>query len=355
MFHLSLLCFFLGWTSLYACTGIKLMARDGAIVHGRTMEFGLELEPSLVVVPRGQVFSGTTSLGSGITWRAKYGALGMIAFHQPAILDGINEAGLCVGTFYFPGYAEYAQIQEDNLPLSLSPVEFPHWILTQFATIEEVRAALSRIVIASTSCEPWKIVPPFHYLVFDKKGKCIVIEPVQGQLAVYENKLGVLTNSPAFNWHMNYLRNFIHLAPELAKPLKWHGIDVAAQGASIVGMPGDFTATSRFVRAALLSTHALRSENSDSAVYDAFHILNQFDIPFGVVREEKAGLSSAHTALTCVRDPQALKYYFKTYQDPSIRMVDLNQFDLNEPYIKRIRVAQTDQPSPAADISSELE
>jgi choloylglycine hydrolase len=349
MHRLLSFCFFLAWASLHACTGIRLTAKDGAIVHGRTVEFGLEFEPSLIVVPRGHAFSGTTSLGSGLAWKTKYGALGMIVFNQPAILDGINEAGLCVGTFYFPGLAEYTPICADNLALALSPLEFPHWILTQFATIEEVRAALPRVVVADTSCEPWKIVPPFHYLVFDRKGKCIVIEPVAGQLTVYENKLGILTNSPTFSWHMNYLRNFIHLAPELTKPLKWHGIDSAAQGASIVGMPGDFTATSRFVRAALLSTHALRSENSDSAVYDAFHILNQFDMPLGVVREE------VHTALTCVRDPQSLKYYFKTYQDPSIRMVDLNQFDLNEPYIKRIRVAQTDQPSPAADISSELE
>src|SRR5690349_6094101 len=87
-----------GW----ACSGVKLIAENGSAIHGRTWECGVHLDTSIVVVPRGYAFTGTTPQGPGLFFTAKYGAMGVIAFHQPAILDGINEAGLSVGAFHFP-------------------------------------------------------------------------------------------------------------------------------------------------------------------------------------------------------------------------------------------------------------
>lgn len=344
---------------LEACTGIKLIAKDNSIVHGRTLEFGIDLDTSIAVVPRGHVFTGTTPLGPGMSFSTKYGTVGVIAFDQMAIMDGINEKGLSIGTFYFPDYAGYAEITADNQCLALSPIEFPHWILSQFATIEEVRSGLSQVLIAPTISPQWGTSPPpFHYIVFDKKGNCLVIEPVKGKLVLYDNKLGILTNSPSFTWHMTNLRNFIHLTPWNAKPLKLNGLDLSAlgQGSGMIGIPGDFTPPSRFIRATLFSQNALRAENADKAIFQVFHILNQFDIPLGIVREEKNKMMYAdHTSITCARDPQSLKFYFRTYDDPSIRVIDLNQFNLEDKNIKRVHTSDTDQPTPAADISSELE
>jgi choloylglycine hydrolase len=221
-------------------------------------------------------------------------------------------------------------VTADNRYFALSPVEFPNWVLTQCATIEEVRAQLGSVVIAPTVLEKWGKEPPaLHYIVFDKSGKSLVIEPSQGQLVVYDNKLGVLTNAPSFSWHMNYLRNFAHLN-------MWKNESLLPQSNRV--LPGDLTASSRFVRASLLSSQG-RPKQED-AVDHAFHILNHFDIP-------------ERTSLICVRDPHALKYYFKTERDPAIRMIDLHQFEESEPYVKRVRIADTDQV--AADISSELE
>lgn len=340
-------------SALYACTGIKLIAKNNAVVHGRTVEFGRPLDISIAVIPRDYHFTGTTLLGRGMSYTSKYGAVGMIAFDQPAILDGINEKGLCVGTFHFPEYAEYGQINPDNQSLALSPIEFPHWILTQFATLEEVRAGLASVIISPTITKSWgTTAPSFHYLVADKQGKCLVIEPVNGQLCVYENRLGTLTNSPGFNWHMAQLRHFIHLKSQKAKSLQSTPFGLSLLGPHITEMPGDFTASARFVRAALLSTYTQPCQTSETAVYHAFHLLNHFDIPVDLSSKE---IENNYTAFTCVKDPQTLKYYFKTYADPAIRMVDLTQFDLDISQIKRIRTAETDQPCLAADISSELE
>ncbi len=342
-------------TSLFACTGIKLVAKDGALVHGRTLEFGVKVDPSIAVIPRGYKFEGKTPQGPGLVYQAKYAAVGAICFNQIALLDGLNEKGLAVGTFYFPEYAEYTETTPENQSRSLSPIDFPNWILTQFATVEEVKAALSAVVISPTVFKDWgEEALPCHYIVYDRSGKSVVIEPLKGQLVAYDNLLGVLTNAPTFDWHMTNLRNFINLTPFNVKPLTVDGVKLTpfGQGSGMVGIPGDFTPPSRFVQAAIFSITAIPSENASDTVLQVFHILNQFDIPVGVARAKHDGvIYTDYTMVTCVRDPQALKFYFKTYEDQTIKMVDLKKFDLDAPKVKLLDVSGG---QPVVDISSAL-
>lgn len=331
------------FSSSEACTGIKLTAKDGSIVHGRTLEFGIQVDTSIAIVPRGYNFEGTTPDGKGLKYQAKYAAVGAIAFDNPAIMDGMNEKGLSVGTFYFPGFASYPTITPENQAKALSPVEFSNWLVTNFATIEEVKAGLKDVVIAPTISKSWGPTPtPFHYIVFDKSGQGLVIEPIDGKLATYDNKLGTFTNSPQFDWHMTNLRNYINLTAENPKPLKVDGLEFASfgQGGGMVGLPGDFTPPSRFVRAAIFSITAIPSADANSAIFQTFHILNQFDIPVGLARDKVGDvIYSDFTMITCARDPQSLKYYFKTYNDQNIRFVDLTKFDLNAKTLKTFKTA----------------
>jgi choloylglycine hydrolase len=350
-----LIYFLLLINALDACTGIKLIAKDGSIVHGRTLEFGLPIESSIAIIPRGYRFVGTTPLGAGLDYTVKYAVVGAVLFDDIAVLDGINEKGLAVGTFFFPGFAEYASITNENQAWALSPSEFPHWIITQFGSVDEVKNALNNVLIAPTLVNGWgNEPPPFHYIVYDQSGKCIVIEPLNGQLVTYENPLGVFTNSPTFDWHLTHLRNFINLRSVNTPPLTVEGITFApfGQGSGLVGLPGDFTPPSRFVRAAIFSYMAIPTDRAEQAVFQAFHILNQFDIPLGTVRSlDKGNIHSDYTMITCVRDPKSLRYYFKTYQDQSIRMVDLSSFDLNAKTIKKI---STKGMQKTLDISKKL-
>jgi choloylglycine hydrolase len=337
------------------CTGILLKAKDGSSVNGRTLEFGVPVETSVAVIPRGFEFVGTTSQGKGLSYKAKYAAVGAIAYGIPAIMDGLNEKGLAIGIFYFPGFADYSTITSENQSKALSPVEFGNWILTQFATIDEVKSTLSSVVIAPTINKEWgSAPPPFHYIVYEKSGKSLVIEPIDGKLITYDNPLGTFTNSPTFDWHMGNLRNFINLTPFNAKPIELAGEKFApyGQGSGMVGLPGDFTPPSRFVRAAIFSTTAIPSENANEGVYQAFHILNQFDIPIGAAREKSGGVTySDATLVTSVKDPQSLKYYFKTYENQLIKVVDLTKFDLNA---KAIKQAQINGKERAIDITTLL-
>jgi choloylglycine hydrolase len=340
---------------LEACTGMKLIAKDGSLVHGRTLEFGIQVDISTVVIPRGYSFKGTTPQGEGLSYKSKYGVVGAIAFGELALMDGLNEKGLAVGTFYFPTFAGYAKITAENQLRALSPVEFPNWILTQFATVEEVKAALSTVVIAPTVTKSWGAAPaPFHYIVFDKSGNCLVIEPIEGKLVTYENKLGTFTNSPTFDWQMTNLRNFINLTPLNAKPITLNGVALEpfGEGSGMVGIPGDFTPPSRFVRAAIFSATAIPSDTAEMAIFQLFHLLNQFDIPVGSARTVAGNVTyTDETQLTCARDPQSLKYYFRSYKDQTIKVVDLNQFDLNAKSVKSLNVTGA---SKAYDISTQL-
>lgn len=335
-------------TPLEGCTGIQLRSEDGLNISGRTLEFGIKIDSSAVVVPRGYSFTGTTPLGEGLKYQAKYGAVGSICFDNPAMMDGMNEKGLSVGTFYFPEFAGYTPVTKENQSKGLSPIEFPNWLLTQFATVDELKAGLSNAIIVPTVIKEWgPVAAPMHYLVCDKSGKSIVIEPINGKLEVFDNPVGVLTNSPNFEWHLKNLRNYINLRAENAEPLTINGVTLTSfgQGSGLMGLPGDFTPTSRFVRAAIFTVTATPSKTHEEAVFQAFHILNQFDIPVGSIRQVVDGVAhSDYTQLTCVKDPHALKYYFKSYDDQDIRFVDLTKFDLDSKELKKANMA-TDRNS----------
>ncbi len=340
-----------------ACTGIMLKATDGSLVHGRTVEFGITIESSIAAVPRGQAFTGKTPNGDGMKYNAKYAAVGAVAFKDIKILDGMNETGLAVGAFYFPTFAKYAALTPQNQNKGLSPADFPNWILTQFGSVDEVRRAVEagEAIVAPTVLDGWgSEAPPFHYVVYDKQGASIVIEPIEGRLVIHDNPLGVMTNSPNFDWHMTNLRNYISLSPNNAEPVKIAGqtFSPLGQGSGLFGLPGDFTPPSRFVRAAIFTATATPSKDVQTGIDQVFHILNNFDIPLGASRDVSDGAINAdYTMLTTARDPQNLRYYYKSYEDQTIRMVDLKQMDLNA---KGVKLVSTKGPQPIADMTSQV-
>lgn len=339
-------------TAVLACTGIQIKAKDGSFVNGRTIEFGMNLNLGGVFIPRSIKMQGTLPDGrTGLIYTTKYAAIGGGMFGEHAIADGINEKGLAIGSFYFPNYAGYTKVTAQNKNHGLSPTQFANWVLTQFATVDEVKYNISSVVITPTIPKGWPVLPPFHYVVYDKTGKSIVIEPIAGQLKVYDNPLGVMTNSPTFDWHMTNLSNYVNLSAINAPAVKVDGVKLQqfGEGSGLHGLPGDFTPPSRFVRAAVFSSSAIPSDNAEQAVFQTFHILNQFDIPLGSVRSiSNKQIIPEYTLATVVRDLQNLKFYFRTFADQSIKMVNLNSFDFNGKEIKTFSMSGT---QPVIDIS----
>jgi choloylglycine hydrolase len=318
-------------TPAWACTGLMHKAKDGTVVNGRSVEFAINLDIGGMVIPQGYQFKGTLPDGSaGLAYQAKYAVVGANTFGGNAIIDGVNEAGLSVGAFYFPGFAGYAEADSKNKKKALSSVEYPNWLLTQFANVEEVKEHFNKAVIVDTAPKGWGLVPPFHYVVYDKTGKSVVIEPIDGQLIIHDNPIGVITNSPSFDWHMTNLGNYINLTPVGSPAVIVDGVKLQAfgSGAGLHGLPGDFTPPSRFVRAAVFSSTAVPAKNGHEAVLQVFHLLNQFDIPKGSVRDKNGKNTLVeYTLATSVKDPNKQQYFLRTYEDQTIKMIDLNEFD----------------------------
>lgn len=333
----------LGFPSAQACTGIRLIAADGTVVHARTLEFAVEMHSDVIMVPRGYARLGSTPDGQkGLKWKVKYANLGANGLGEPFLIDGLNEKGLAIGSFYFPATAGYMPYRAKDAGKTIAPWEMGSWILDNFATVQEVKANIGKIVVAEVVFKDWGFSPPLHLVVHDASGKSIVIEYVGGKLNVHDNPLGVITNSPTFDWHMTNLRNYVNLSSSNAPPRQLGPVKLApfGQGSGMLGLPGDFTPPSRFVRAAFFSQWALPSKTGKEAVLQAFHLLNNFDIPKGVAREPKkdehGNILADYTIWTSANDLKAKRFYFRTCQNSQIRMLDLTKMNLNAKDIKKI-------------------
>lgn len=340
---------------IWACTGIQLQTTTNQFVNGRTVEFGVPLKLNGVVVPRNYTFKGLIPGGStGLVYKSKYAAVGASTFSANEIVDGFNEKGLSAAMFYFPNYAKYTPLTSKNKRRALAPTQFVNWVLTQFASVDEVKAHLKSIVVVPTSQKDWSGVAPMHFIVYDKTGASIAIEPVNGQLQVTDNPIGVFTNSPTFAWHMTNLNNYINLSPYNVNTAQIDSYTLRqfGEGTGMLGLPGDFTPPSRFIRAAMFASNAVRAQTADQAVFEAFHILNQFDIPPGAVQQKNANAKPGAeiTIATTVKDPNNLKYYFRTFADQNVRVIDLKKFDPNAKQVQWI-LFNTSQPL-AQDVSN---
>ena len=320
-----------------ACTSIRLRASDGTVVYARTMEFAIVTNSAVMMVPRGYARTGTTPEGeNGLKWTSKYASVGVNnGGDMPFLVDGVNEKGLAIGLLYFPGTVGYMKYHAAEASKTVAPWEVGSWILENFATVEEVKQGMGSITVPAVVVKQMDFVPPLHYVVNDASGKSIAIEYVEEKLYVHDDPLGVMTNSPSFDWQMTNLRNYVNFSIVNVPPVKVGGLTLTGfgQGTGMLGMPGDFTPPSRFVRAVAFSASALPAKTGEEAVLEAFHLMNNFDIPNGVSRQgkkdEHGNIVADYTVWTSAADLKAKRYYFRTYENSQIRSVDLMKMPLD--------------------------
>jgi choloylglycine hydrolase len=336
---LALVIAFFLYNTASACTSIALKAVDGAVVYGRTMEWGtFDLNSRLVIVPRGYEFQGHTPDGKpGYRWTASYGVVALDMVEKDYFSDGMNEKGLVVGVLYHPGFAEYQSYDPAKANISMGPTDFPNFVLTQFATVDQVREGLKKIRVVPVP-EPvlGGIPAPMHLTIIDNTGKAIVVEYLNGELKIFDNPLRVLTNAPSFDWHMTNLRNYINLSAVSLPTKKIEELDFAPIGAGsgFLGIPGDYTPPSRFVRAVAYTQTARKTPDGDETVYEVFRIMDNFNLPLGSAEGPDArpellkGMRSS-TIWTSAADTKNLKYYYHTQHNRQVRMVDLKRIDFS--------------------------
>lgn len=316
------------------CTGIQLRARDGSVIHARTLDFAIESDYRVVVIPRGYrltgAFPGNTD---GMSWHAEYAAVGLVPSRTLFLVDSVNEKGLAGGMFYLPDYAQYQDVSTSDAPVTIASYDVLTWILTTCATVDDVKARLPQIKVANVTLDSLGIVPPVHYVVHDRTGESLVIEYIAGELRIHDNPLGAIANSPPFDWHVTNLGNYLNLSAMNVPPAAVENLEIAppSQGSGLRGLPGDYTSPSRFVRAVMFSRAVLAPVNGLEAVEAAFHILNNVNIPKGAVRARANGGVEEYdyTQWTSAADLKAARYHFHTYHNRRIRSIDLMALPLD--------------------------
>ncbi len=322
-----------------ACTGITLKSKDGHSIVARTIEWGgSDLNSQYVIVPRGykqQSFApgGTTD---GMTFTARYGYVGLAVEQKEFVAEGLNEAGLSAGLFYFPRYGQYETYDEAHKSSSIADLQLVSFLLGQCATIDEVKKAVSQIHVAGIDPRASTV----HWRFTDVSGRQVVLEIIDGIPRFYDNPLGVLTNSPGFEWQLTNLNNYVNLYSGTAPTQQMGELKLASFGAGsgMLGIPGDVTPPSRFVRAAFYQTTAPQQETALETVLQGFQILNNFDIPVGVEfpsGKVPANIPSA-TQWTSATDMANRIIYFRTMYNSAIRSIDLRGIDFAKTHYRAV-------------------
>ena len=320
------------------CTGIQFITEDGTAIVGRTLEFSTEIGGEMLFVPAGIHRSSPPSEPSPVasTWMTKYAAVGMnaAAVGYDCIFDGINSEGLSVSMFYFIGYSDVTAHNPENPTHLVDIVHLNEFMLSMFKDCDEVKNELPKIkVFAEAQAFLGGVVAPLHFRICDQRGGDIVVEYTNpAGLEIHDNHAHVFTNSPAFQWHITNLRNYLSVANVNGnlKGLPGNQIDEKlnlnpfSAGHGCHPLPGGITPPDRFIRAFFYRNFTPSLPTATDAVRKTVTILNNFDIPIGsALTTTPTATYCGQTHWTSVHDLKDLVYYFHTATDHGLRKVNL--------------------------------
>ncbi|WP_319759265.1 choloylglycine hydrolase family protein [Maridesulfovibrio sp.] len=326
-----------------ACTDFIVKAKDGSVVNGRSMDFAIIDKAQVTVYPRGkQWISEAPNDREGLKWKQRYGFVAFSVLGLEKSSDGMNEKGLSAKFLWLPsvGYQTVPKGKED---IALDATLVPDWILGNFSSVAEVKEALPKVLVWGNELVGLGSVPVLHVAVHDAAGNSIVAEWIDGKLNLYDNPLGIMTNEPPLPEQWANLRNYVNLSPMMQKPLKLEGMSVnqTGNGSGLLGLPGDCTPPSRFVRTAILRQFAYKPENSAEAIIFARHLLEQVYVMKGISRDKTPqGEAADYTQWTAIEDLTNRVIYFADYDDQTLRAVDLKKIDFTRGDYKPLPVAK---------------
>lgn len=319
-----------------ACTCITLEASDGAVIVGRTMEWAaFDVESKVVVIPRDCEFTSELEGGrSGVSWKTVHGVVGFDYLDRENLIDGMNEKGLVVNGLYHPGYASYPDLDPAKAGSSIEVTDVPLYLLATCVSTKEAADAINAVeVVATPMAALGGIQPPLHFLVTEPSGKAIVIEFLDRKIRIFDAPLGVLTNAPTYDWHMTNLRNYLGFSAEARPAIEVRGQELAplGHGSGAIGLPGDMTPPSRFVRAAAFSASARPTKTGRETMYEAFRVLDNFNVAVNAVKAGKPGDDGSDlrsgTQWTVAYDTRNLTIWFHTMNNRRVRQLELKDID----------------------------
>jgi choloylglycine hydrolase len=305
------------------CTSITLETKGNNFL-ARTMDFGFELDARIVYAPRD--YSWYSDVANDATHTSKYGFVGAgkKIGHNYFFADGINEHGLAIAELYYPNEAKYHDTAVEG-KVNVAPHELIMWILGNLKDINELEKRIDDIRLVSSTIEFLGGTPPLHYIVYDRSGRTVTLESESGELLIKNNEVGVMTNSPDLNWHIQNLNNYIYLqnTPRSNKTFKNIEAHAFGQGSGTQGLPGGYTPPERFVRALFLKESLPEITTAKQGVNSIYHVLGNLDIPKGAVIKADGALD--YTQYISVMSVNETAYYIRTYDNPEIKRLSITK------------------------------
>lgn len=310
------------------CTTVGFAYKEGQ-VFGRTLEFGKAFDNTVAYIP-----ADTKDFikAKDKNFDSKYATIGTHFFDLDPLGDGINEEGLMGSSNLLPAYATFTKEINEN-KINLVTTQAFSYLLTRCKNIEEVRKeAENLVIIEPEESGLQQTANQMHFFFMDAKGNKLVLEPKDGRLMAYDNPYGALTNAPEFPWHETNLKNYLNIRPENIDEQNVNGkiITKFGEGSGAVGLPGDFTPPSRFIRSAYFVSNTPKDLERNAAILQVFRILSQSDIPTGAVVDPKEG-NNDETIYTAVMDTKEKAYFVKYHDNINIQSFYMNDLkDLTE-------------------------
>ena len=304
------------------CTAISYRTRDH--YFGRNLDLEYSFKETVTITPRNYAFD-FRRMGR---MESHFAMIGMACVSQgyPLYYDATNEKGLSVAGLNFPGNADYKPHcpGKDNV----SPFELIPWILGQCTTVGEAEGLLARINLLSEDFSDDLPLSPLHWIISDRE-RSITLEPVGEGIRVYENPIGVLTNNPPFDYHMTNLRNYMALSPSRPRNAFAPGLSLSPYGLGMgaIGLPGDCSPASRFVRAAFTKAHSVCGASEAERISQFFHILSSVRHVRGSVETDDGYEITVYSS--CCNTDDGI-YYYTTYENSRITAVDMRRENLDK-------------------------
>lgn len=318
------------------CTAATYKTKD--FYFGRTLDYEFSYGDEVTITPRKYPFR-FLEMGE---MKSHFAIIGMACVMEdyPLYYDAVNEKGLGIAGLNFVGNAVYHKREEgkDNI----AQFELIPWLLGQCATVQEARKLLDKINITNIPFNEELPLAQLHWILADKE-ESVVIESIEEGVQVYDNPVGVLTNNPPFPMQMGALRNYMSLTVKPPKNTFAPGLTLEAysRGMGAIGLPGDLSSQSRFVRVAFTKMNSVSGEGELESVSQFFHILNSVDQQRGCCQLED-GKCEITIYTSCCNADKGI-YYYTAYNNHQITGVDMHRENLDGDRLVRYEAIEEEQ------------
>ncbi len=304
------------------CTAIAYNSEN--LYFGRTLDYNFSYNEEITVTPRN--FSLNFRKYGKIDHHLAIIGMACVCENYPLYYDAMNEHGLCMAGLNFVGNAKYSEISDNKD--NIAHFELIPWILCQCKSTKDAQNLLERINITEEAFS--NELPPaqLHWIIADKE-RALTVEAVKDGIKVYENPVGVLTNNPTFKEQLFSLNNHMHLSAKEPKNSFSDKLNLVkySRGMGAIGLPGDLSSQSRFVRGAFMKTNSVLCNNPTDSISQFFHIMNTVEQPMGCCELENGEYEK--TIYTSCCDAQRGIYYYTTYNNRQITGIDMHKENLN--------------------------